>query len=156
MTPAAILIGSVIIAAGLYLGMQRAAPPPLAPATAVEVTPAPATSPRAVVPPTRPVALTDLRRRVEADAAKALEARRADFVQRCWEPSRRKNPAPPAAKYIFDMSFDESGKEIARGISEVRGMDRPDAAQCLRMLPLGINVPAPGAHVGVEVEMILP
>jgi hypothetical protein len=157
MTPAAILLGSVIIAAGLHLGLQRAAPPPVAPATAVDRTPPASGSPaRAALANAGPAARSELRRRVEADAARGLEARRADFVKRCWEPSLEKDPNPPAAKYIFNMSFDESGKEIARGISEVRGMERPDAARCLRTLPLGVDVPAPGARVGIEVEITLP
>ena len=159
MTPAAILIGSVIIAAGLYFGVQRSAAPPRAPvveASSPVPVPVPAAAPSVVMAQVGTTAQTALRRRVEADALKALEARRAEFVARCWEPSRRKNPSPPVAKYVFAMSFDESGKEIARGISEVRGMDRPDAAQCLRMLPLGIDVPAPGVHLGIEVPMLLP
>ncbi|AUX32685.1 MULTISPECIES: hypothetical protein [Sorangium] len=168
LTPAAILVGSLVIATGLYLGLQRPAPssgpPPAgaeAAAASVKAPPAPAdaqppSQPHpapAAAPPARP---RELYERVEADAVKALEARRALFVKQCWEPSVRKNPAPPRAKYLFNMTFDESGREIARGISEVRGMERPDAAQCLRMIPLGIGVPPPGTRVAVEIEMILP
>ncbi|WP_437948242.1 hypothetical protein WME98_47685 [Sorangium sp. So ce296] len=166
MTPAAILLGSVVIATGLYLGLQRPAPssgpPPAgaeAAAASVKSPPAPADAQSqphpapAAAPPALP---RELYKRVEADAVKALEARRPQFLKRCWEPSVRKNPAPPRAKYLFSMTFDESGKEIARGISEVRGMERPDAAQCLRMIPLGIGVPPPGTRVAVEIEMVLP
>jgi hypothetical protein len=159
MTPAAILFGSVIIAAGLYFGLQRSAPPPAAPrAAALEDAPSqPAAPPPAPRPaPVQPAALAHLRRRVESDAARALEAKRAELVEQCWAPSFRKNPKPPRAKYLLSMSFDESGREIARGISEVRGMDRPDTGQCLRMIPLGIDVPAPGVNLAVDVELILP
>ncbi|WP_437627557.1 hypothetical protein [Sorangium sp. So ce1151] len=174
MTPAAILLGSLIIAAGLYFGLQQpapsAAPPPAsaearaasarAPAAPGEA-PAPAGAPSQPLP--RPAAAApssalprELYERVAADATSALEARRPLFVKQCWEPSLKKNPTPARARYLFNMTFDESGKEIARGISEVRGMDRPDAAHCLRMIPLGIGVPPPGARVAVEVELTLP
>ncbi|WP_437942265.1 hypothetical protein [Sorangium sp. So ce341] len=181
MTPAAILLGSVVIATGLYLGLQRpapaSAPPPAgaeAAAASVKAAPAPADvqppsqphpAPADAQPPPQPhpapaaaapALRRELHKRVEADAVKALEARRPQFLKQCWEPSVRKNPAPPRAKYLFSMTFDESGKEIARGISEVRGMERPDAAQCLRMIPLGIGVPPPGTRVAVEIEMVLP
>ncbi|WP_437786295.1 hypothetical protein [Sorangium sp. So ce1097] len=172
LTPAAILLGSVFIAAGLYFGLQRAAPPAAAPppasavaaaasAKAPPASEAPAPAPSRPAPPaaaTGAVAASpgELYRRVAADAMEALEARRQLFVKQCWEPSLKKSPTPARARYLFNMTFDESGKEIARGISEVRGMDRPDAAQCLRMIPLGIAVPPPGARVAVEVEMTLP
>ncbi|WP_437594062.1 hypothetical protein [Sorangium sp. So ce1000] len=167
MTPAAILLGSLFIAAGLYLGLQRSPPSAALALASVEAStapvgalPAPADAPVQPVTrsaPAEAAPLTSERyNRVEADVAKALEARRSLFVKQCWEPSLRKNPDPARAKYIFNMTFDASGKEIARGISEVRGMDRPDAAQCLRMMPLGLGVPPPGTRVSVEIEMTLP
>ncbi|WP_437878725.1 hypothetical protein [Sorangium sp. So ce513] len=176
LTPAAILLGSVFIAAGLYFGLQRAAPPAALPPASAEAAaasakappaseaPAPSPAPRAAATgaaaasPDELAAASpgELYKRVAADAMKALEARRPLFVKQCWEPSLKKSPTPARARYLFNMTFDASGKEIARGISEVRGMDRPDAAQCLRMIPLGIAVPPPGARVAVEVEMTLP
>ncbi|AUX43174.1 hypothetical protein SOCE26_046170 [Sorangium cellulosum] len=183
MTPAAILLGSVIVAAGLYFGLQRPAHPPAptpsraeASPAVVEASPAVAEASPAVAeaspaaaevevmaPPPRRAAAdpspslpSERYGRVAEDAARALEARRSDFVKSCWAPSLKKRPAPARAKYIFSMSFDESGKEVARGISEVRGMERSDVAQCLRMIPLGINVPPPGMRAAVEVEVILP
>ncbi|WP_437641321.1 hypothetical protein [Sorangium sp. So ce854] len=167
LTPAAILLGSVFIAAGLYFGLQRAAPPAALPPAGAEAAaappapeaPAPAPlrpAPRAAATGAVPASPGELYSRVAADAIKELEARRPLFVKQCWEPSLKKSPTPARARYLFNMTFDESGKEIARGISEVRGMDRPDAAQCLRMIPLGIAVPPPGARVAVEVEVTLP
>ncbi|WP_437760393.1 hypothetical protein [Sorangium sp. So ce1389] len=174
MTPAAILLGSLIIAAGLYFGLQQpapsAAPPPASAedrAASARTPAAPAETPASAGAPSQPLprpaaAVTssavpsELYERVAADATSALEARRQLFVKQCWEPSLKKNPTPARARYLFNMTFDESGKEIARGISEVRGMDRPDAAHCLRMIPLGIGVPPPGARVAVEVELTLP
>jgi hypothetical protein len=93
---------------------------------------------------------------VEADALKSLEAKRAELVKTCWDPSFKKNPNPAKAKYLFSLSFDPAGKEIARGISDVRGMERADTGQCLRSQPMGLTVAPPGAYVGVEIELILP
>lgn len=169
MTPAAILLGSLFIAAGLYLGLQRPPSAPALPSVSVEAPtaragalPAPADDPAPSLPVAHPASAgaspltSELHKHVEGAAAKELEARRSLFVKQCWEPSLRKNPAPARARYIFNMTFDASGNEIARGISEVRGMDRPDAAQCLRMMPLGLAVPPPGTRVSVEIEMTLP
>ncbi|WP_437683206.1 hypothetical protein [Sorangium sp. So ce131] len=183
MTPAAILLGSVIIAAGLYFGLQRPAHSPAPTSSRAEASPALAgASPAGMeaspavaeaspalagaeptAPPPRSAAAFALPSlpserygRVAEDAARALEARRSDFVRSCWAPSLKKRAEPARAKYIFSMSFDESGKEVARGISEVRGMERSDVAQCLRMIPLGINVPPPGMRAAVELEVILP
>ena len=103
-----------------------------------------------------PPVSADVRKAAEQAVAKALEAKRAELVKTCWDPSFKKSAEPPRAKYIFNVSFDPSGKEIARGISEVRGMERSDTAQCLRSQPMGLQIPAPGAYVGVEVELILP
>ncbi|MGK3983441.1 hypothetical protein WME99_10400 [Sorangium sp. So ce136] len=167
MTPAAILLGSLIIAAGLYFGLQQPAPSAAPPPASAEARAASARTLAAAGAPSQPLprpaaavassALpSELYERVVADATSALEARRPLFVKQCWEPSLKKSPTPPRARYLFNMTFDESGKEIARGISEVRGMDRPDAAHCLRMIPLGIGVPPPGARIAVEVELTLP
>lgn len=187
-TPAAILIGSVIIGSGLYFGLQGQGEPspqdedlPSSPrATSVApVIPAPQAAPAIPAPQAPPAALapqaappagvappglglgpppvsTDLKKRVTDGARKALEAKRADYIKTCWEPSFKKNPSPPSAKYIFNMSFDPQGREIARGVSDVRGMERPDTGQCLRMQPMGLEVPAPGAYVGVEIEVTIP
>jgi hypothetical protein len=155
--PAAILLGSAMIASGLYFGLQRRGPEPAA---------APAAAPPAG-PPQRPAApagaglapppvSSGLRAQVQAAAAAALEQKRAELVQACWEPSFKKSAEPPQAKYIYNMTFDPAGKEIARGISEVRGMERSDTGQCLRSMPLDLRVPPPGAHVGVHVELMLP
>lgn len=176
LTPAAILVGSVIIGAALYLGLQGRAEPPYAAPPSVhaptrpEGAPpgAPGPNPPAPLPAAQPAlaapgaglapppAAAEIRKKVEADAAKALEQLRPHLVKTCWEPSSRKKAEPPRAKYIFNVSFDPSGKEIARGISEVRGMERPDAAQCLRGEPLSLQIPPPGQHIGVDVELMLP
>jgi hypothetical protein len=59
--------------------------------------------------------------------------------------------------FTFNLTFDGSGREIARGIGEDRRARAPEVASCLRRLPLGtLRVPAPGTRVGVRVALALP
>jgi hypothetical protein len=98
----------------------------------------------------------ELKSTVAKQAAKALEAEREELVKACWEPAVKASPEPPKAKYIYNVSFDADGKEIARGVSETREMSRSDVAQCLRDRPLSLRIPPPGVNVGVDVTFILP
>jgi hypothetical protein len=85
-----------------------------------------------------------------------LEAARADLVARCVPPARLA-AGGPAVPFTFNLTFDGSGREIARGISEDRRARAPEMASCLRRLPLGtLRVPAPGTRVGVRVALALP
>jgi hypothetical protein len=69
----------------------------------------------------------------------------------------KREPLPAKAKYSVQLNFDAQGKEVTRGISEVgRAESRPDVAQCLRTLPMGISVPAPGAALQVVVLVEFP
>jgi len=168
-TPAAILIGSGIIGAGLYFGLQgqgkppeREDPPPSLRAASVAppAPPPPAAPPAAGAPPgldlAPPAPPAEAKKRALEEARKALEAKRVEIVKTCWDPSAKKNPSPPKAKYLFDVSFDPQGNEIARGISDVRGMERPDTGQCLREQPMGLRITPPGVYVSVELEWTLP
>lgn len=185
LTPLSILIGSAIIGAGLYFGLrERAAEPSSAPAEMASAWPAagggapPVTSgPAPLMPaasshqpimgqPTMaqptlaqpPLAVPDaeLRQRVAADAQAALTAARARLRETCWTPALAKEPLPATSRYVFDLTFDAAGTEIARGISEVREASRSDVAQCLRSLPMDLHVAPPGANVGVQVTVAFP
>jgi hypothetical protein len=93
--------------------------------------------------------------RVAAEAGLALERARHDFVARCVP--RDGGADRGAAKLTFNVTFDASGREIARGISEDRRSRAPALASCLRRLPMGsLRVSPPGANVGVRVSMNLP
>jgi hypothetical protein len=122
------------------------APPP-APVVAAAVPAAPASPARGV--PREIVA------RVAAEASLGLERARQDLVARCVPGNA--SAGGPGAKLTFNVTFDASGREIARGISEDRRHRAPEIASCLRRLPLGsLRVSAPGANVGVRVSMNLP
>jgi hypothetical protein len=117
-----------------------AAPRPAAPALAA----APAAPARRAPP--------EVVARVAAEAGLALEQARPDFVARCAP-----RDGPSGAKLTFNVTFDASGREIARGISEDRRLRAPALASCLRRLPIGsLRVSPPGANVGVRVSMNLP
>lgn len=145
-------------------------PPPRAaawpaPATADPAGPAPAAAP--ALPAAPPPALAEpsepaapggrpppgLQAQVAEAARAGLEAVRAEWTARCVPPG----PAARGAPFTFHLTFDGSGREIARGIGEDRRRRAPEVAACLRRLPLGgLKVPAPGTTVGVRVALTLP
>ncbi len=93
--------------------------------------------------------------RVAEEAGQALEAARPELTARCVPPGRP--PGQAAARFTLNVTFDASGREIARGLSEDRGARSPEVAGCLRRLPLGaLRVSAPGANVGVRLALSLP
>lgn len=127
------------------------------PTAAVAATPS---APAAVVAPSP---LTPLGRptpalvaRVSEEARAVLEAARSEFTGRCI-PGGRLPGGQAGATFTFNVTFDASGREIARGIGEDRRYRAPEVARCLRALPIGsLRVSPPGASVGVRVAMNLP
>ncbi|WP_437332252.1 hypothetical protein [Sorangium sp. So ce394] len=165
-TPTAILLGSAMIAAAVYLGLRHGpaavAPDPRAaagdashrgepapPAGAAERAPgerAPAAQRAPAVP----------REEVARQAARALEARRPALVERCYKPAIAARPAPREVKYVFNLTFDAQGRQIARGIIEDREASRPDVTACLATALPPVAVEPPGASVRVDVPFSLP
>jgi len=132
---------------------RREGPRPLAgaalPAAAAPVAPA-----EAQARPGRPSPA--LVAQVTEAARLGLEAARGDLVARCL-PAGRVAPGAPAVPFTFHVTFDASGREIARGIGEDRRARAPEVAGCLRRLPLGtLRVAPPGTNVGVRVALSLP
>ena len=104
-----------------------------------------------------PPVTSELRAKVEASAVKAFEAERANFRKTCWEPAIKEKPEPASSKFVFNVTFDgATGKEISRGVNELRGESRSDVAQCLRMLPIGVGIEPAGANVNVDVPILFP
>ncbi|WP_437567037.1 hypothetical protein [Sorangium sp. So ce542] len=161
-TPTAILLGSAMIAAAVYLGLRhgpaavapapgdashRGEPAPLA--GAAERAPgegAPAAERAPAVP----------REEVARQAARALDARRPALVERCYKPAIAAQPAPREVKYVFNLTFDAQGRQIARGIIEDREASRPDVTACLVTALPPVAVEPPGANVRVDVPFSLP
>lgn len=152
-------------------GLEPASPVATAPAPAVDrpapagPSAAPAAAPAALAaadeppapqaaPPGRPTPAVVAR--VAEEASLALERAREDLRARCVPAGRPAGSGLPA-RFTFNITFDASGREIARGISEDRRARDPEVAGCLRRLPFGtLRVTAPGANVGVRVAMSLP
>jgi hypothetical protein len=140
---AAIFGGCVVIALALYLALRPRGPR----------APAPRGVPRAPVTEASP-ALAD---RVNADVQTALRARIPHWIETCWTPAIAANPTPATSKYVFDLTVDAAGNEIARGISEVRDEpSRSDVGTCLRADREPIHVPPPKVPVRVSVWVRLP
>jgi hypothetical protein len=138
-------------------GLAPAHPEPAPNLSALEVpggpAPAPASLPGAPPPAAAPVRpAPEVVARVAEEATLALEAVRAGLAERC----------PPAAgaapaRLTFNVAFDASGREVARGVVEDRRARAPEVARCLRELPLGaLRVSPPGGTVGVRVAMSFP
>jgi hypothetical protein len=163
-TPAAILIGCGVIAVTLHFTL-RAPGPAQRPATeagasaarAAPAAPDAAAGPSGAQPGVTASAAPLDRDAVKLAAERALaQEKAATFVPRCWQPLVARAAEPATAAYTFDVTFDAGGNEIGRGISERRGASRPDVAQCLRELPIGLTVPPPGAPVQLELELRFP
>jgi hypothetical protein len=119
-TPVAIVVGSIIIAGALYLGLrERAAPPTTTTASAVLAPPATPTRVPVTVKP------DDVRRRVLAELAR----HRKTIVESCA-------PDGGAAAFTFEYTFAADGRQLGRGVIEDRGTGNPETTACvLKSLP---------------------
>lgn len=150
--PAAIVLSSVILATGLYFGLQRTAQPVVMPPITGPVVP-----PDPPVGPPRPVEMSaETRARGVEDARLALEGAREEMVRRCWTPAAAKQPEPRQIPLMFNMSFSAQGEMTGFGVSEDRAAHRPEVANCVRLLGLPLRVRAPGSLLLVEVPFTLP
>lgn len=140
--PAAIVLGSAIIAIGTYLGLRDRSPSTAAPAEDMTVArsayePAPDPSPR-----------------VREQASRQLEDLRAGFGERCWTPPGADEPSSISLRY--DVTFGPQGELLVIGISDVRGAERPSVAACVRGQPHPLRVDPPGVPVRISLELTLP
>lgn len=154
----AILLGSVIIALGLYFGLQHRPSAPQPPSVPVGVdepraqVAAPEPDRAAPAPAPAPVARSEVVKQVEAVLAKHKKM----LVDKCLAPSLAKKPEPKIVSYVFNYTFDASGKQIARGTIESRESSRSDVTQCVNENLPPIEVPPPGQSTPVDVTFVLP
>jgi hypothetical protein len=160
-TPGAILFGllgtGAMVGVAVYVALARRVPPST-------------TSAEPALPSAPPSAD---RAAVQSEARRALEARRADLVNRCWTPSVAKSPLPEHVDYVLNVTFDAAGKQITRGLVEGDGKpaaprigpdgrlvpghpSRADVTSCLGTALGTMSVTPPGATVYVEVPFGLP
>jgi hypothetical protein len=153
MISGALVASSLIVAAALVFGRGPAVvAPPVAP-VATPMAAAPVAAP-VVAPPT--VVTPAMQERAVENARLALEARRGEFVARCWAPAVAERPEPARIELGFVLGFDAAGQLGAVGITEDHEVHRSDVATCLRGLALQFKIPAPGLSLQVEVPFVLP
>jgi hypothetical protein len=135
--------------------------PPSAPASAAARSARPAVAipapeaPAPIAAPPTPSPAQQARQVAQVNTTFKLEGLRRDMLARCW-PSGGLGEGKQAG-LRFAITFDENGREIARGISEDRRAPGGEFVRCLRGVPLGtFNIPAPGTRVAVNVPMTFP
>ncbi|GMV44597.1 MAG: hypothetical protein AMXMBFR64_63130 [Myxococcales bacterium] len=108
--------------------------------------------------PGPPPASPEVQSAVLSAAVEALGDLKADdMVPRCWVPSLAAAPEPARSTYSVQITFDAEGREIARGVSELRDTDsRSDVANCIGRSVLTLRVPPPGQTVSVVVPLHFP
>ena len=85
-----------------------------------------------------------------------IEKLRPYIVSRCW-PAGGLAGGQTSAKLTFQITFDEKGREIARGISEDRSAPAGEFGSCLAKLEgMTLSIEPPGTNVGVSVPVTFP
>jgi hypothetical protein len=134
-TSTAILIGSGIIAVGLFIGLGRMKERP-------EPEPAPLSDTPVVAPTSRAV--------VAQQASEALAYQIGTLRSRCPPGSGEQH------RYTLNVTFDPQGNEVMRGFVEDRQNPSSRITQCVIEVLTPLRVPAPGAVTSVEVPLVLP
>jgi hypothetical protein len=168
-TPVAIVAGAGLIAVAVFFGLRSrpvvVAPPSStggsAPAAGLDA-PAGSSSPVLSAPP--PPTNTGTTRaaatlqgmappsavNVDADVLAALEKQRPILLTSCW-----KGAKGSTASYIVDASFDEQGRQVARGLTGEAGAPG-DLMQCLSLRSPPLSIPAKGVRSHARVSFSLP
>jgi hypothetical protein len=161
--PGAIVLGAALIALGLFLGLRDRQAPVVATSAAQPLAPPPvlASSAAQALPlisaqAAKTAASADVSR-AQTEASRALAQTKQSLLTACWAPSIANAPEPPTSRYTVEVSFNVDGVEVARGISEVRGVpSRQDVAECLRKRPGTLRIPPPRSPVTVELTLDFP
>jgi hypothetical protein len=156
-TQTAILLGSLIIAGGLFLGLRGKNEPPVsAPPTAPQA-PAAQQVPAALAPAIPPPAVPVVdRAAVIKEVEAVLNKQKKTLADTCLAPSLVKKAEPKNIKYTLNFTFDATGKQLTRGTMEDRATSRPDVTECLSRLLPELHVTPTGQNVYVEVPLELP
>lgn len=145
-TSTAILLASGLVAVSIFFGLRGRAPE----APAVEATPPAAPEP--VVAPPR-ISAPEL---VARQASEALAYQRTRLRDLCYRPAAiAAGEALPAA-WVFNVTFDARGAQLARGMVEQRGTSTPELTRCVGEQMEPLLVPPPGATIMVEVPLSFP
>ncbi len=107
-----------------------------------------------LLPPGAPAAVQAAADKAAADAI--AEMKKSVFLPKCWQPSLAKAADPPKVKFVYEVTFNPAGTQIARGINEDRSGYRQDVSACLNALPMDLKIPPPGTNVRVSLPLELP
>jgi hypothetical protein len=150
--PLSILLGSVIIALGLYFGLRVPTP---APTIAPPEGKAPGAPTRAAPPEHKAVApLPPSAEQLQTHVAALVEGAKPRWKAACWDtadPAKRK-----PGRYVAGLAFDAAGRVTVSGVSEVRDASDPEVAQCIRVQVNEFQIPAPGRYVVFEIPFTMP
>lgn len=150
--PIAVVLAGTVVAVAIVMTRPPAPAPAVAATSSVAATPAPPPSPVQPVPTETP----EVRARGRENAARALEAYRAEFVRTCWAPAVAERPEPRQIPLVFNLSFSPGGEIVGIGIDEDRAVNRADVAMCLRKIDVKPRIPAPGVALLLDVPFTLP
>jgi hypothetical protein len=135
--PVAIVVGSTIVAAGLFFGLRGREPVAAVP---VALAPAPAPAPA-------PVSATP--ELVASQAKEAVAYHHGLLRERCPV------PAGATGRVTLDVTFDPEGVQRARGMIDDQN-NPPGFATCVNDSLPDLRVRPPGATTRVELELRLP
>lgn len=137
--PLAILIGSIIISIGVYLGLSSRVPEPSRSAQ----------SAAAVV--AQPALALPSQEQLLRQVGAAIDAARPALQKACPQ----KSGATPD-RLVLTISFNAAGREIGRGLAEMSGNPHPNLNLCLVGALPKLTIPPPGDYVTVDAPFVYP
>lgn len=164
-TPLSILVGSAVVAAGLYLGLRErsrdrdpsldaraivpsSASPPV-PTPGTKTVDDPVVEGSTVPSSVAPVSSAPSDAATDAEVGKAMGVLRGDIQKLCWAPHRGDKGAPKKLQFSYTGVFDAKGSEVGRAISDVREAFFSPVSECVRALPMNLRIAAPGRYINV-------
>lgn len=140
-TNAAIVLGSLIVAVGLFLGLRGRSP---------EVAPVFAEPVERVGPAVAAVVAVEV---VTGQALEAVKYHHRALRERCYLPVMQGEAAQRPVRMVLHVTFDARGEQLLRGVVERREAASAEVTRCvLEQLP-SLRVPAPGGVVAVELPL---
>ena len=148
-TPIAILIGSAIISAGLYFGIQNL---PLQSSVEVAAT---SGTPESALINAMPARASD--DQIRPQVIRQLKGHHETILELCWPREVSRETTDSSERYQLDLTFDgQTGQQLARGIQQYRANRWPQVASCLeRSLP-AITIDPTGKNARIQVTLMLP
>lgn len=90
------------------------------------------------------------------EAARVVMSKKAAFAAACWTPLQSSQPVPAQSRHRVRETFDAEGNEVSRTVEDVPGQSRADVAECLRALPLDLEIAGGNKPTTVAVTIAFP